>query len=124
MTLSPLLLNKTAIVTGATSGIGKAIALLFLQHGAYVVGVGTNAEKGASLLSEASSKGFGDHLIFERCDISVPQNIEGLFSRFFLKFPSIDILVNNAGITKDMLLMRMSYEDWHKVLDVNLSSCF
>jgi 3-oxoacyl-[acyl-carrier protein] reductase len=123
MTL-PLLFNKTAIVTGATSGIGRAIALLFLEHGAYVVGVGTNADKGVSLLAEASEKGFADRIIFEQCDISSPQMIEELFSKFFARFPTLDILVNNAGITKDALLMRMTHDDWFKVLDVNLSSCF
>jgi len=121
---SPLLFNKTAIVTGATSGIGRAIALLFLEHGAYVVGVGTNADKGISLLAEASEKGFAERLTFEQCDISAPQAVEELFSKFFARFPSLDILVNNAGITRDALLMRMPYNDWHKVLDVNLSSCF
>ncbi len=124
MSFSQQLINKTAIVTGATSGIGRAIALHFLKAGAHVVGVGTNAEKGASLVAESQSMGCADHLIFEQCDISIPHNIEGLFSRFFSRFATLDILVNNAGITKDALLMRMRLEDWQRVLDVNLTSCF
>jgi 3-oxoacyl-[acyl-carrier protein] reductase len=120
----PLLSGKTALVTGATSGIGKAIALLFLQHGASVIGVGTNKEKAQKFLEEATSAGFGSTLRIEICDISAKEAVEKLFKTIFAAFPKLDILVNNAGITKDGLLMRMSTEDWDKVLDTNLRSCF
>jgi 3-oxoacyl-[acyl-carrier protein] reductase len=119
-----LLSGKTAIVTGATSGIGKAIALLFLQHGATVVGVGTNIDKGTALCNEINAFGLGGSFLFEQCDVSSPSDIDQLFSHFFSKFPTLDILVNNAGITRDGLLMRMSHEDWEKVIDTNLRSCF
>jgi 3-oxoacyl-[acyl-carrier protein] reductase len=125
--LSPqncLLEGKTAIVTGATSGIGKATALLFLQHGAIVTGVGTNPEKGSLLLEEASKIGASDRCSFFQCDLSSPEDIDRLFTDFFLKHAALDILVNNAGITKDGLLVRMSSDDWQKVIDTNLRSCF
>jgi 3-oxoacyl-[acyl-carrier protein] reductase len=117
-----LLLGKTALITGATSGIGKAIALLFLRQGATVVGVGTNPEKGKNLLREAQE--FEGKLFFEACDVSKKTEVESLFRSFFTRFPTLDILVNNAGITRDCLLMKMSCEDWQAVMEVNLQSCF
>jgi 3-oxoacyl-[acyl-carrier protein] reductase len=124
MEATGLLVGKTALVTGTTSGIGKAITLLFLKHGASVVGIGRDLAKGAALVHEASEAGFGDRFFFEQCDVSIPEQIGPLFSAFFARFPSLDILVNNAGITKDGLLMRMSIEEWEKVIDTNLRSCF
>ena len=121
---SPLLSGKTALVTGATSGIGKAIALVFLQHGASVIGVGTNQDRAQRLLQEAADAGFGGNLRVEICDIASKDEIDKLFTTVFSTFPKLDILVNNAGITRDGLLMRMSTEDWDKVLDTNLRSCF
>ena len=115
-----MLSKKTALVTGATSGIGKAIALLFLKNGASVIGVGTNKDKAQKLLEEASS----DRLRVEICDVSSKEDVEKLFATVFSVFPNLDILVNNAGITRDGLLMRMPPEDWDRVLDTNLRSCF
>jgi 3-oxoacyl-[acyl-carrier protein] reductase len=122
--MTPLLSGTTALVTGATSGIGKAIAFLFLQHGASVVGVGTNAEKAQRLRGEASDMGFGELFHIELCDISSNDAVEKLFSTFFSMHSKLDILVNNAGITRDGLLMRMSAEDWDAVINTNLRSCF
>ena len=119
-----LLEGKKAIITGATSGIGKAIALLFLHHGASVVGVGTNADKGMRLIEETRSLGHAEAFFFERCDVSSKQDVDHLFEAYFARFSTLDILVNNAGITRDGLLMRMSEEDWERVIDVNLKSCF
>ena len=123
-TAHPLLAGKTALVTGAASGIGKAIAHLFLQHGASVVGVGTNKDKGIQLIEEMSAAGYAESLFFETCDVSSKEAVDQLFTNFFARFSTLDILVNNAGITRDGLLMRMSQEDWEKVLDTNLTSCF
>ena len=119
-----MLSGKTALVTGATSGIGKAIALTFLQNKATVVGVGTNPEKAQRLREEAADAGFGSSLRVEICDVSSKEEVEKLFATVFSVFSTLDILVNNAGITRDGLLMRMSSEDWDKVLDTNLRSCF
>jgi 3-oxoacyl-[acyl-carrier protein] reductase len=117
-----LLSGKTAIVTGATSGIGKAIALMFLQQGAFVVGIGTNSEKGEKLVEEVAASSLTDRFRFEKCDVSSKEEVDHLFSH--LQLPTIDILVNNAGITRDGLLLRMSLDDWQKVINVNLQSCF
>ncbi len=119
-----LLMGKTALITGATSGIGKDIALLFVRHGARVVGVGTNQDKGKMLLEEGRALGREDSLFFEQCDISKPEHVSRLFANFFNRFSTIDILVNNAGITRDGLLMRMPMDDWDAVINTNLTSCF
>lgn len=119
-----LLEGKTALITGATAGIGKAITLLFLQHGASVVGVGTNEDKGKKLTDEISSLGLEKNFLFERCDVSSQEHVHHLFTLLFARFEKLDILVNNAGITRDGLLMRMSEADWDAVLDTNLKSCF
>lgn len=121
---SSLLFGKTAIVTGATSGIGKAIALCFLREGATVWGIGTSAEKGKLLVEEAHQINAADRLTFHQTDLSSPKAIEELFSAYFSQNKALDILVNNAGITRDGLLMRMSLEDFEKVIDTNLRSCF
>jgi len=119
-----LLNKKTAVITGATSGIGKAIAFEFLNEGASVVAVGINKERGLSLLDEAAELGFKDKLFFELCDISSQQEVDAFFAKFSEQFSSLDILVNNAGITRDGLLIRMSLDDWEQVLKTNLQSCF
>ena len=115
-----LLEDKRAVVTGATSGIGKAIALLFLQHGATVIGIGTNPEKGQKVLEEVTTLGLSDQFSFIPCDVSDQKQIQHMFKQI----STLDILVNNAGITRDGLLIRMSAQDWHNVIDTNLSSCF
>jgi len=119
-----LLDNKIAVVTGATSGIGKTIALEFLNEGATVIAIGINQERGIEFLEEASELGFKNKLFFEQCDISSQEEVETFFAQHFEKFSSLDVLVNNAGITRDGLLVRMSADDWENVLDTNLTSCF
>ena len=121
---SRLLEGKRAIITGATSGIGKAIALLYLQHGAFVVGIGTNPDKGMKICEEIRSLGLHESFVFERCDVSSKEEVDQFFSNYFARFQALDILVNNAGITRDGLLMRMSLDDWKKVIDTNLQACF
>jgi 3-oxoacyl-[acyl-carrier protein] reductase len=123
-TISNLLEGKVSIVTGATSGIGKAIALLFAQQGATVIGLGTNLDKGKRLLEDAAALGVENRLMFEACDLSSKEKIDEFFQQFSSRYTSLDILVNNAGITKDGLLVRMSLQDWQSVIDTNLRSCF
>lgn len=119
-----LLLGKTAIVTGATSGIGKAILFEFLRAGASVVGLGTNPEKIAAVRAELSREGYEERCSIEVCDVSSESAVNALFSSLPPDFSHLDILVNNAGVTKDGLLVRMTLEDWEKVIDTNLRSCF
>lgn len=112
--------DKVAVVTGATSGIGKAIALTFAKEGANVIGVGTKAEKADAILEESKLS----NLSFFLGDISKREDVERLIEKVLADHGKIDILVNNAGITRDGLLMKMSDEDWARVLDVNLTSAF
>lgn len=108
--------NQVAIVTGATRGIGKAIALTLLDAGAKVVVCGRNQE----LLNEYNQP----NVLPIKADVSKPNEADQIIKQVLDKWGRIDILVNNAGITRDGLLMRMSDEDWQQVLDVNLSGAF
>jgi 3-oxoacyl-[acyl-carrier protein] reductase len=122
--MTHLLQNQVAIVTGATAGIGKAIALLFAAQGAHVVAVGTNSERGKEVVLQAKELTNSDLVTFVQADVSKKDEVDLLIQRTVEKYQKIDILINNAGITKDGLLMRMSEDDWNRVLDVNLKSCF
>ncbi len=111
--------DQVAFVTGATAGIGKAIAKAFVEAGAHVIALGTNKERGEQLVEESGGK-----VTFMQVDVSSKEQVEKAIDDALAKFQKIDILVNNAGITRDGLLMRMSDEDWNQVLTVNLTSCF
>lgn len=111
--------NQVAFVTGATAGIGKAIAETFAKAGAHVIALGTNIERGQALEKEGNGK-----ITFMQVDVSNKEQVEKAIEDTLAKFQKIDVLVNNAGITRDGLLMRMSDEDWEKVMDVNMTSCF
>lgn len=118
-----LLQGKTALVTGASKGIGRAIALKYAAEGANVAFTYlSSVEKGEALVKElealgVKAKGF-------RSDASDYTAAEELINGVVEEFGSLDILVNNAGITKDNLLMRMTEEMWDDVINVNLKSCF
>jgi len=116
--------GQVAIVTGATAGIGKAIALAFAKNGATVFAIGTNQERGAQVAQEAKELTGRDSILFLQADISDKTQVDQLMQNCLTQYGKIDILVNNAGITRDGLFMKMSEEDWDKVLDVNLKSCF
>ncbi len=121
-----LLENKSAVVTGGTSGIGKAIAISFARQGANVTILGTNKERGEAVLQElkAVERNAGQSFHFFQVDIADFESVQKCFDQIFSNHPSIDILVNNAGITKDNLLMKMKEEDWDRVIDVNLKSVY
>jgi 3-oxoacyl-[acyl-carrier protein] reductase len=121
-----LLAGKTAVVTGATSGIGKEIALYFSENGASVAILGTNKERGEQVVAACEQKKVtpDQTFFFFPVDIASFADTEKTFKEIFTKFPQVDALVNNAGITKDALLLRMSEEDWDKVIDVNLKSLY
>ncbi|SFN80405.1 3-oxoacyl-[acyl-carrier-protein] reductase [Xenorhabdus japonica] len=111
--------GKIALVTGASRGIGRAIAELLVERGACVVGTATS-EKGAEAISAfLGDKGKGFVL-----NVTDSESIENALSNIRAEFGEIDILVNNAGITRDNLLMRMKDDEWQDIIDTNLSSIF
>ncbi|MEC7653370.1 MAG: 3-oxoacyl-[acyl-carrier-protein] reductase [Bacteroidota bacterium] len=118
-----LLKGKIAIVTGASRGIGKEIARLFISQGATVAFTYICAEEQALDVEKELTKNGGTVKGF-RSDASKFEDAENLVKKVLEAFGTVDIVVNNAGITDDTLLMRMSEEQWDRVIDVNLKSCF
>ena len=114
------LTGKTALVTGATGGIGASIAKTLHAAGATVAISGTRA----AVLEELKESLGGDRVHVLPCNLSSPEDIEKLVPAAEATMGGLDILVNNAGITKDGLAMRMKDEDWQSVLDVNLTAAF
>lgn len=115
--------GKKVVVTGATRGIGKAIARAFLQADATVIGIYSTNEKAAEEFS-LECRDFSDRLHLHRCDISSNDQVTDLFLVIEEKFDTIDILVNNAGIRRDGVVAMMSVDDWQRVIDVNLTGTF
>ena len=113
------LTGKTALVTGASGGIGAEIARVLHAAGAKVGLSGTRVEPLEALAAE-----LGGRASVLPCNLSVPEDVEGLVKRATEAMGSLDILVNNAGVTRDGLMMRMSDEDWASVIDVNLTATF
>ena len=111
--------GKTALVTGATGGIGESIAKALYEQGASVALSGRNEIKLQSLKEE-----LGDRAAIFPADLSEDNAIETLIKSVEEAFGQIDILINNAGLTRDGLSMRMKDEDWQQVLDVNLTAPF
>ena len=118
-----LLQNKVVLVTGASRGIGRAIAIKMAQQGANVAFTYlSSVEKGEALVAELEA--FGVKVKGYRSDASDYKQAEELMASVVADFGTIDVLINNAGITKDGLLMRMSEEQWDTVIQVNLKSVF
>lgn len=118
-----LLKGKTALITGASKGIGKAIAIKFAEEGANVAFTYlSSVEQGKALESQLSSGGIKSRGY--QSDASEFAQADKLVNDVISDFGSLDILVNNAGITMDNLLLRMNEEAWDRVMNVNLKSCF
>jgi 3-oxoacyl-[acyl-carrier protein] reductase len=118
-----LLSGKTALVTGASKGIGRSIAIRFAQEGANVAFTYlSSVEKGMALEQELAALGIKAKGY--RSDASKFNEADELVNSVLADFGQLDILVNNAGITKDGLLMRMTEEQWDAVIEVNLKSVF
>lgn len=116
--------NQVAVITGGTAGIGKAIAYKLAEEGAKIVIFGTNTEKGTQAVDEIRTQVKHDDIYFYPVDVSQTAVVDETLKKIYEKFGQIDILVNNAGITADQLLMKMTEEEWDRVLDINLKSCF
>jgi 3-oxoacyl-[acyl-carrier protein] reductase len=119
--------GRKAVISGATKGIGKAIAKAFLEAGATVVGI-YGADRGAAETFKqewATNPSFqADRLFLYACDVSDGSAVAGFFAEVEEKFDTIDILVNNAGIRRDAVLAMMQAADWQRVIDVNLTGTF
>lgn len=118
-----LLEGKTAIITGGSRGIGKGIVEIFAKHGANVAFTYSSSSEAAGILANDVAK-LGIKVKAYQSDAASYSDSEALAAKVLEDFGSIDILINNAGITKDNLLMRMSEDDFDKVIEVNLKSVF
>jgi len=118
-----LLEGKVAIVTGASRGIGKAIAEKFIAQGAKVAFTYRSSAEAAAALEKELSLGGGTVKGFQS-DAASMTDAERLVGEVVEAFGTVDIVINNAGITDDTLLMRMTEEQWDRVISVNLKSCF
>ncbi|MCI1821159.1 3-oxoacyl-[acyl-carrier-protein] reductase [Megasphaera sueciensis] len=118
-----LLTGKTAIVTGGSRGIGRAVSLAFAREGANVIvvyaGNTTAAKETLQMIENEQGKA-----VSIQCDVSDSAAVDAMVKQAKEIFGSIDILVNNAGITRDNLIMRMKEEDWKQVLDTNLTGVY
>ncbi len=118
-----LLEGKNVIITGASRGIGKGIAEVFAKHGANIAFTYCSSDEKAKALEKALSLNDGKFKGY-KSDASDFEAAQQLANNVMQDFGSIDVLVNNAGITKDGLLIRMSEEDFNRVMDVNMRSVF
>ena len=109
--------DKTALITGASGGIGQAIARTLHQQGARVILHGTNAEKLTRLQAE-----LGEKASMVTADLSDRSALTAMLEHLSASAPPIDILINNAGITRDNLFMRLKDEEWDRVLEVNMTA--
>lgn len=112
--------RKIVLVTGASRGIGRAIAERFAKDGHFVIGTATS-EKGVAAISEYLSESGGIGRVLNVCS---DEDIDALFDEIDSVYGSVSVLINNAGITKDGLLMRMKQDDWADVIDTNLTSIY
>jgi 3-oxoacyl-[acyl-carrier protein] reductase len=115
--------GKIALITGASKGIGRAIAHTFAEHGADIAFTYlSSVEQGESLVEQLKEKGINAKGY--RSDASNHEAARELITDVIQDFGKFDILINNAGITRDNLLMRMSESEWDEIMEINLKSCF
>ena len=110
--------NKKVLITGATGGIGNSLVKKFNSLGSYIIATGTNEDKLSSLKKEFSE------IHIEKFKLDQHEKIEEFINKMDQKVDGLDVLVNNAGITLDNLSIRLTEDNWKKVLDINLTSTF
>ena len=118
-----LLENKTVVITGASRGIGRGIALVLAKHGANIAFTYSRSVDSAITLTDEITS-LGVKCKAYQSNAAIFEDSQKLIEQVLLDFETIDVLINNAGITKDNLLMRMNEEDFDKVIEVNLKSVF
>ncbi|MEN8134148.1 MAG: 3-oxoacyl-ACP reductase FabG [Thermodesulfobacteriota bacterium] len=114
--------GQKALVTGATRGIGRAIAEAFLAAGGTVIGTYGSDADSARKFSEAGD--WGERLQLHRCDVADHLAVEKFYQQIDEQYDAIDIMVSNAGIRRDAMTAMMKQEDWQRVIDVNLTGTF
>lgn len=116
-------MTKVALVTGASRGIGRSIALQLAEEGFNVaVNYAGNKEKAEEVVTQIKEKGVEAFAI--QANVSNPDEVKAMIKEVVNQFGSVDVLVNNAGITRDNLLMRMKEQEWDDVIDTNLKGVF
>lgn len=116
--------GKRVLITGASSGIGKQIAISFAEQGANVAFFGTNSERVQDVLQQLQNIGKEQNFFAKTLNVAQKKEVESAIEQILENWGAIDVLINNAGITRDALLMKMKEEDWNEVIAVNLSSIF
>ena len=111
--------NKVVLVTGASRGIGRAIAEAFVAKGAKVVGTATSQSGADAISAYLGDSGCGMVL-----NVTSSESVEALYAAIKERFGDVDVLINNAGITRDNLLMRMKDDEWQDIIDTNLTSLY
>jgi 3-oxoacyl-[acyl-carrier protein] reductase len=114
--------GKVSLITGGARGIGKEIALLFAKNGSEIAICDVNLEQAEETAKEIQALGRG-YVAF-KVDITDFNQVQGMVDKILDKYKKIDILINNAGITRDNLVLRMTEEEWDKVIAVNLKGTF
>jgi len=117
-----ILEGRVVVITGASSGIGEACALVFSRHGAKLVLAARRAERLSGLVEKIEAQG-GEALAVTT-DVTSESDVENLFSQAVGRFGTVDVLINNAGVADSTPVYEMSLETWHKVIETNLTSAF
>ncbi|HSL40589.1 MAG TPA: SDR family NAD(P)-dependent oxidoreductase, partial [Desulforhopalus sp.] len=115
--------SQTVLVSGATRGIGKAIAEAFLDQGARLIGIYAGNSEAATQFAEENRRHAG-HFELHRCNVARESEVTELFATIEEKYQGLEVLVNNAGIRRDALLALMQLNHWQEVLDTNLTGSY
>ncbi len=114
---------KTVLVTGGTKGIGKAIALAFLQNG-YEAVLNYKSDERSALATQDEFNMLGYCPVLMRADVSDENQVRGMFADFFSVYDKLDVLVNNAGLSKISIIQKTTLKEWNEVFDTNVKSAF